>query len=377
MKLTVDTTSLMARLDKALLGLPPKKKESLPITVMFLCEIENEVMSITATDVERRIRVQLPVRSKDNFKFCAPGRLLTNTIELCREPETQFTLKVKDKSFVVEVKSGKNKYVLNGFDPEDFPRQSMSNCDSEITLQSSEFRKSLRMAENLVDKNEGREQLRGLHITEKNKNIEIVSATGFYLGKFRHSPRAIKSWAACTITPAMAKMIREAFGDKEVIDVMHNGKMLFVKSDNTMVCGMLLDQKYPDTDPFFNNKEFDTETELSTMEMLDAAKRLSLYSSDESPYIDMVSVTGSPNEILVTAVDEAFGNSGEEVIHSSNVINIDTRFNSKFVDSIISLIDEPTFKFFYSDTRKMAYICPTLTTDQELDREFVIMRIMK
>ena len=92
----------------------------LPILEDFLFEIQDKKLSVTATDLETVMRVQMDVESKTNGKVCIPAKILLDSLKNIADQPLTFNI---DKNFAVEITSDNGKYKVMGENPDNFPKE--------------------------------------------------------------------------------------------------------------------------------------------------------------------------------------------------------------------------------------------------------------
>ncbi len=86
----------------------------LPILEDFLFEVNKSKLSVTATDLETVMRVEMDIEAKDSGKVCIPARILMDSLK--NIPEQPLTFNI-DKNFGVEITSDNGKYKVMGENP--------------------------------------------------------------------------------------------------------------------------------------------------------------------------------------------------------------------------------------------------------------------
>ena len=78
----------------------------LPILEDFLFEIENNTLTVVATDLETVMRVQLEVEAKDSGRVCIPAKILIDSLK--NLPDQPHTFNIH-KNYAVEITSENGK----------------------------------------------------------------------------------------------------------------------------------------------------------------------------------------------------------------------------------------------------------------------------
>ena len=118
MKFVVSSTELLSHLTA--ISKVISSKSTMPILDNFLFRIEENSLTITASDVETTLITSMELDNVDGEGLIAlPARLLIDTL---REfPEQPLTFQVDTSTFGVQIFSENGKYTIVGHDGEDFP----------------------------------------------------------------------------------------------------------------------------------------------------------------------------------------------------------------------------------------------------------------
>ena len=90
----------------------------IPILEYFLFEIEDGILTITATDLEVSMRSTVAVEAKENGKIAVPSKLIIEILKTLPEQPVTFTINTDNKT--VELTSDNGKYKISGESAEDF-----------------------------------------------------------------------------------------------------------------------------------------------------------------------------------------------------------------------------------------------------------------
>ena len=123
MKFTIGKTEIVKALSSTL-GVV-EKRQALPILSNILLVVEENSISITATDLESEVQTKCsPTTVESTGSTTAPAKKLN---ELCRLLPDGSEIKIKLKDLNVEVSAGKSKFILPTLPVDDFPI--MTNVD--------------------------------------------------------------------------------------------------------------------------------------------------------------------------------------------------------------------------------------------------------
>src|SRR5690606_2487085 len=106
----------------------------LPILENFLFDLEGSRLSITGSDMETMIKVELEVQPGEqeaNGKICLPSKILLEYLKNLSEQPVHFVVNRND--FTVELSSSTGKYKIGGESGDEYPKE--SEPENTTTLQ--------------------------------------------------------------------------------------------------------------------------------------------------------------------------------------------------------------------------------------------------
>ncbi|MBO9659957.1 MAG: DNA polymerase III subunit beta, partial [Chitinophagaceae bacterium] len=106
----------------------------LPILEDFLFEVEKNKLTVVATDLETVMRIQLDIEAKDSGKVCIPAKILLDSLK--NIPDQPLTFNI-DKNFAIEITSDNGKYKVMGENPDNFPKEPVSDDTTSFTVTAS------------------------------------------------------------------------------------------------------------------------------------------------------------------------------------------------------------------------------------------------
>src|ERR1700754_2967279 len=106
----------------------------LPILEDFLFDVQKNQLTVVATDLETVMKVQLEVEAKDTGRVCIPAKILMDSLK--NIPEQPLTFNI-DKSYAVEITSDNGKYKVMGENPDNFPKDPVTDETNSFTVTSA------------------------------------------------------------------------------------------------------------------------------------------------------------------------------------------------------------------------------------------------
>src|SRR5690606_39080785 len=120
MRFIVTSTSLLKNLQQ--IGGVISANTVLSVLEDFLFELKGNTLTLTATDLETMMRVQMEVgEAQDDGRICIPSKILLEYLKNLPEQPVSFSVNEEDLS--IEMSSASGKYKIGGEKADDFPKE--------------------------------------------------------------------------------------------------------------------------------------------------------------------------------------------------------------------------------------------------------------
>lgn len=378
MKIRIDREIFFSKINKMVRFTP--SKTVLPAFDNFKLTVANGNMEIIAADANMQCKMNCPVTGNDSFSICVPARILVKTIGLFRENEVILTLKSENK---IELKSGKAKYniTMDCF-PKDYPKMEMGSVASEIAISQFMLKASLKSAQKFVNDGGPQTNLSGINIAEVDNRIVFTGADQRTMFRASISPISIGHWDPIIIHTETAANVMTLLEDNGEIGIVHSAdRIRFFTApespDYFEVTSTTSTSKFPNSERLFNDCA-PGHYVINTAELLDAVKRLKLYSGEsETPSVTFSVI--SESELELTSQDLNFGKSGQEGISFKNVgaPEIKKTLSADFLTKILSIVDTNEVRLHFEEANnKPLFIIPNTATNEENIYSFLLVSML-
>jgi len=119
MKFIVSSSLLLKNL-QSIMGVI-NSNNTLPILDDFLFELNDEILTITASDLETTISVTVkPDMAEEPGSVAIPAKILVDTLKTFSDIPVSFNINLS--SLIVELSAGEGKYKLSGHTSDEYPR---------------------------------------------------------------------------------------------------------------------------------------------------------------------------------------------------------------------------------------------------------------
>lgn len=339
----------------------------LPILEDFLFEIENNQLTVVATDLETVMKVKLDIQSKESGKVCIPAKILLDSLKNVAEQPLTFDI---DKSYAVEITSDNGKYKVMGEDPNNFPKEPEANEDGSFTMQSGALLTAINKTIFAVSNDDLRPAMTGVFFEIAKKGISFVATDAHRLVKYTRTDVTIAKEGSFIVPKKPLSLLKSSLPDNDdEIKISYNENHLFVSHGTTELVCRLIDARYPDYKVVIPT---DNPYKLTVVrqDFQNALRRVSVFSNKSSHQVALT-ITGSELQLEGQDVDFSFEGS-ERMSCQYTGEDLQIAFNAKFLIEMLSGADTSEISIDLSTPTKAGIIKPS----EQNEGEELLMLVM-
>ena len=367
MRLTISSTTLASRLSA--LSKVFNSKNSMPILDCFLFEVNDNQLTITASDSENVMTTQLQLDESDgNGTFAVNNRTILDAVK--ELPEQPLTLDIEMSTFVIKVIYMNGMYNFTGQSGEEFPRlQPLDDGAAAITIESRTLANDISHSIFATANEELRPVMNGIYFDLRQDALAIVASDGHKL--VRTLNKSIKSDTPMSfILPKKPATLLKNVLQKTDDDIIirfdeRNANIMF--PEGTLAC-RLIEGRYPNYNSVIpQNNPF--VISVDRVSLLNAVKRVSVFSSAGG----MIKFDISENQLKLTAENLDFMKTAEETVACDyNGEEMAIGFNDEKLIEILSNINSDIVVVKLLDPTRAGIFVP----DSQPEGEDVLMLLM-
>jgi len=365
MKFIVSSSSLLKHLQQ--ISGVINANTVLPILEDFLFEIQNKKLSVTATDLETVMRVQMDVESKADGRVCIPAKILMDSLKNIPDQPLTFTI---DKNFAVEITSDNGKYKVMGENPDNFPKEPTADDTTSFTMVSGGLVTAINKTLFAVSNDDLRPAMTGVFFELTKDGVQFVATDAHRLVRYKRLDAKAPKADSFIVPKKPLNLLKNALPDNDdEINISYNNNHLFVShGDVQMVC-RLIDARFPDYKvviPADNPYKL----VVGKNDFQSALRRVSVFSNKSTNQVAL-SISGSELQMAAQDVDFSFeGN--ERMSCQYNGEDLQIAFNAKFLIEMLGAADTDDVKMELSTPTKAGLIKPT----EQAEGEDLLMLVM-
>ena len=369
MRFIVSTSTLLKQL-QAVNG-ASSSSTVLPILENFLFEIKDNVLTISATDLQTSMTTSLTVESKEEGKIAIPSKILLETLKTLPDQPIAFT--IDDSTFAIEISAGDGKYKLSGENGEDFPKIPVVENASSVNVPASVLAEAINKTIFAVSNDELRPAMTGVYCQLTPQHLTFVSTDAHKLVRYRRMDAKADSSASFILPKKALTLLKSSLPSDDVnVSVEYNSTSAFFKFGNINLICRLIDERYPDYEaviPQNNNNKLTLDRAL----FLNSLRRVVIFANKTTHQVRL-RITGS--ELNISSEDIDFSNEAHERLGCQyEGDDMEIGFNAKFLIEMLNNLSGEEVTIEMSTPNRAGLLFPQ-TNDEREDVLMLVMPVM-
>ena len=309
MRFDVSSPALLSRLQAV--GKVIASKNTLPILDNFLFQLEGNVLTVTASDVETRLVTSVEVmNAQGSGLFCVSAKMLLEPLK--ELPEQPLTFDVNDANLEVFIHFQNGKYNFIGQKGDTYPQQKpLSEQAVEVVIDAQQLLNGISRSLFATADDELRPVMNGIYFDFHTDDLTFVASDGHKLVRLRNLSVKSEERASFILPKKPATLLKNLLAKEDgVVRLQFDDNNAYVHCVNfEMVC-RLIEGRYPNYNSVIP-KENPFQVTIDRLSLLNALKRVSVFSNQSS---SLIKLHLKDNLLTVSAQDIDFSTSAEERI---------------------------------------------------------------
>lgn len=338
-------------------------KSTLPILDCFLFNIEDNRLSITASDNETTLDTMMEVvESEGNFQFAVPSKTLLDAIK--ELPEQPITFDINPQTMEISIQYMNGKYAMMGQSADEYPMAALMGENSvSFTIEADTLLDGINRTVFATADDELRPVMNGIYFDIFTDYVTLVASDGHKLVRYKLMNVKSDEKAAFILPKKPAALLKNLLTKEtgEIKISFDDRNATFEMPTHRMIC-RLIEGRYPNYNSVIpQNNPFKITIDRAVM--LSALRRVSVFSSQSS---SLIKLRMSDNELLISAQDIDFSTSAEEKLicsYEGNPMSIG--FKATFLMDILSNINGQDVVIEVSDPSRAGVLTPAEQSETE------------
>lgn len=368
MRLTISSTALASRLSA--LSKVFSSKNSIPILNCYLFEVNNNQLTITASDSENIMTTNLQLdEACENGMFAVNNQTILDAVK--ELPEQPLTLDVDMATYAIKVIYLNGVYNFTGQSGEEFPKfQSLPENATSIIIDSKTLSNDISRFIFATDNGELRPVMNGIYFDLTPDSLAIVASDGHKLVKTMNMSVKSETPLSFILPKKPANLLKNVLlkNDDDIIIRFDDRNANIIFSDGTLSC-RLIEGRYPNYNSVIPQNNPNQLT-IDRLVLIGVLRRVLPFASDSSQQIRLHIEMG---KVVISSEDVDFATSAkEEIVCDYNGSIMDIGFKGTSLMEILSHLDCEEVVLKLADPSRPCIILPA----EQPENEEILMLIM-
>src|SRR5690606_9111735 len=299
----------------------------LPILENFLFEIRDNILTISATDLQTSMVTSVQVESREEGKIAVPSKILLDTLKTL--PDQPIAFFVDPATRAIEISAGDGKYKLSGENADDFPKIPTVEQGVTVHMPAAVLAEAVNKTIFAVSNDELRPAMTGVCCQLSPQHITFVATDAHKLVRYRRSDVRAESPASFILPKKALMLLKSALPSEEVnVSLEYNATNAFFKFGNIHLVCRLIDERYPDYEaviPQVNPNKLTIERTA----FLNSLRRVVIFANKTTHQVRLRIVV---SELHISSEDLDFANEAHERLNCQfEGEDMEIGFNAKFL----------------------------------------------
>lgn len=369
MKFIVSSTYLLKQLQ--VLGGVINNSNTLPILDNFLFELNQNELTVSASDLETTMSSKLEVESDSEGSVAVPAKLLLDTLKTF--PEQPLTFVVEENN-TIEISSNHGKYALAYADGAEFPSAVELKDPSATTITGHVLATAISKTIFASGNDDLRPVMSGVFFQFSPENLTFVATDAHKLVKYQRTDIHASQVAEFIMPKKPLTLLKGILGSSdEDVTIEYNDSNAKFTFDNTVLICRLIDGKYPNYEAVIP-KENPNKLEISRNQFLNSVRRVSIFSNKTTHQIRL-KIAGA--ELNISAEDIDYSNKAEERLTCDyQGDDMQIGFNSRFLTEMLNNLNSDDVSLEMSLPNRAGILTPIDGLDEGEHITMLVMPVM-
>ena len=369
MKFIVSSTYLLKQLQ--VLGGVINSSNTLPILDNFLFDIDNNALTVSASDLETTMSSALDIESDSKGSVAIPARLLLDTLKTFPEQPLTFTI---EENNTVEISSNHGKYALAYADGAEFPKSVALEDPSSTTISGDILATAISKTIFAAGNDDLRPVMSGVFFQFSTDNLTFVATDAHKLVKYTREDVSASQVAEFIMPKKPLTLLKGILAaSSEDVTIEYNDSNAKFTFENTVLICRLIDGKYPNYEAVIP-KENPNKLSIDRTQFLNSVKRVSIFSNKTTHQIRL-KIAGA--ELNISAEDIDYSNKAEERLTCDyQGDDMQIGFNSRFLTEMLNNLNASEVQLEMSMPNRAGILTPVDGLDEGEHVTMLVMPVM-
>ena len=366
MRFIVSTSILLKQL-QAISG-ASSSSTVLPILENFLFEIKDNLLTISATDLQTSMVTTLQIEAKEEGRVAMPSKILIETLKTL--PDQPVAFSVDTKTLAIEISAGDGKYKLSGENADDFPKIPVVENISTVNIAAPILLEAINKTIFAVSNDELRPAMSGVLVQLAEQSTTFVATDAHKLVRYRRTDVGADKPTSIILPKKALTLLKSSLPSDDVnVSIEYNNTNAFFQFGTINLICRLIDERYPDYEaviPRLNPNKLTVDRSL----FLNTLRRVVIFANKTTHQVRL-KISGS--ELHISAEDLDFSNEAHERLSCQfEGEDMEIGFNAKFLVEMLNNLNCEEVVLEMSTPNRAGLLLPAI----EDENENILMLVM-
>ena len=338
----------------------------------FLFELKGNTLTLTSTDLETMMRVQLDVNdAQGDGRICIPSKILMDYLK--NLPEQPITFNINEADLSIEMSSDVGKYRIGGEKADDFPKEPAPGDATSFNMSSIALVESINKTLFAVSGDTLRPAMTGVYFELSKNGITFVSTDAHRLVRFRRDDVPCPTAEGFVVPKKPLQQLRATLpADDSQLQLSYNSSHLFVTSSRLSMSCRLIDAKFPDYKAVIPTDN-PYKLTINRNDFISALRRVSIFANKTTNQV-VLDIAG--NSLQLSAQDIDFSYEGKEKLNCQySGEDMKIAFNARLMVEMLANMNNSDIQMELSTPTRAGIVRPVEVTEHE-DELMLLMPLM-
>lgn len=332
MKLRISRENLFKGIQTVYPAVP--SKSTLPILSHFLLEAAKDHLRITGTDLELGISRSVEAEVQEDGSIAIPAKRFSDLIK--ELPAGTLTLSAR-KNQQITIESERSHFKIKGLSREEFPKLPSSSGQDLMVMDQGVLHAMLGLTAFSVSKDESRYVLTGILFSSKKGWLRLVSTDGRRMAMVERKARTPTASERQVIVPAKAlNELHRLLEDGPTLQIHLKENQITFDLGEVQLISRLIEGKFPNYEQVIP-PESPNKLKVSRESFLQAARRISLWATQDSPSIRL---DLKADQLILSKQTPEVGEAHEELEVSYGGPEFSVGFNPVYLVDVLKALPD-------------------------------------
>jgi DNA polymerase-3 subunit beta len=369
MKFIVSSSYLLKQLQ--VLGSVINSSNTLPILDNFLFELDQNSLTVSASDLETTMSATLEIDSSSQGSVAVPAKLLLDILKTF--PEQPLTFSVEENS-TIEISSNSGKYAIAYAPGEEFPKSVNLEEPSTTVVPSEVLATAISKTIFAAGNDDLRPVMSGVFFQFSPEGLIFVATDAHKLVKYARADVKASQVADFIMPKKPLNILKGILGTSESdVTIEYNDSNATFSFDSYVLTCRLIDGKYPNYEAVIP-KENPNKLMINRVLLLNSVRRVAIFSNKTTHQIRL-KIAGA--ELNISAEDIDYSNKAEERLTCDyQGDDMQIGFNSRFLSEMLTNLQSDEIMLEMSMPNRAGILTPIDGLDEGESVTMLVMPVM-